>query len=95
MKINNFLQKTASGLLATVLAFAPLAVSAEGTTYTAIHGGTVNVEKYLIMDTNANVPNVTFDYTIAPGTAQNASGSNAHVFAGPSGALIGTAAFTT
>jgi hypothetical protein len=78
-------------LMGMTLAAPVTPIAAAGTTYTAIHGGPVKVEKYLVMDKNANVPNVTFNYTIAPGAAQNASGTNAKVFAGnDANAVAGT-----
>ena len=55
---------------------------AENFAYTAVNGGTVYVENYLVMDSTANVPNVTFKYSITAGAAQVASGTNARVFAG-------------
>ena len=92
MKIIN--KVAACAMAAAIAAGYAAPVMAAGTTYTAIPGGSVNVEKYLVMDKDANVPNVTFEYAIASGTAQNASGTNARVFAGPTGAEIGTATFT-
>lgn len=75
--------KFTTGILAVMTALAcGSAVMADGTTYTGQAGSSVNVEKYLVMDQNANVPNVTFNYTIAAGAAQNASAGNAAVYAG-------------
>lgn len=83
-------------LMGMTLAAPVTPIAAAGTTYTAIHGGPINVEKYLVMDKNANVPNVTFNYTIAPGAAQNASGTNAKVFAGnDANAVAGTPTIAT
>lgn len=63
-------------------------------------GGTTTFNKYLVMDANANVPNVTFDFSIAPGEAVAASGSNPAIYAGNDSHVSGTptvgdAAFTT
>ena len=64
-------------------------VHADPFAYTPVAGGTIYIENYLKMDGNANVPNATFSFSIAPGTAQNASTvSNvgySQVFAGPTG----------
>ncbi len=72
----------------------------EGTVYSPVGGGKdIVVEKYLIMDKEANVPNVTFRYSIAPGPAQNAEDSVLQVFAGDDASkvtgtpTIGTAVF--
>lgn len=53
------------------------ALAAAGQTYTSTDGANVVIfEKYLTMDKEANVPNITFNYTIAAGTAQNANVDN-------------------
>lgn len=51
---------------------------AAGRTYNATTDGAnvVVFEKYLTMDKEANVPNLSFNYTIAAGTAQNANVDN-------------------
>ncbi len=53
--------------------------------YTPIAGGTTAFDKYLVMDEGANVPNVTFEYTVTAGTAQtfNEGGKTIAVYAGP------------
>ncbi|MBO4877535.1 MAG: hypothetical protein J5501_05995 [Ruminococcus sp.] len=55
------------------------------TTYTPVAGGETEFDKYLVMDEGANVPNVTFEYTITAGTAQPFSegGKTIAVYAGP------------
>lgn len=63
-------------------------------------GGTTTFKKYLVMDANANVPNVTFNFSITPGKAVAASGSNPAIYAGNDSHVTGTptvgdAAFTT
>lgn len=79
----NKASKFTTGILAVMTALAcGSTVLAEGTTYTGQTGSSVNVEKYLVMDQNANVPNVTFSYAIAAGAAQDASDGNAAVYAG-------------
>ena len=63
-------------LLISLLA---LPVSAENEPVT---GGTFNFNKYLVMDKNANVPNVSFTFSIAAGAAVTASGTNHVIYAG-------------
>lgn len=55
------------------LLWTPCAVMAAGQTYNATTDGAnmVIFEKYLIMDQEANVPNVTFQYTIRGGNAKD------------------------
>ena len=60
----------------------------------SVNGEKTNLDKYLIMGKDANVPNVEFAYTIAPGTAIAAGTDTLAVLAGPTGATIGTAKFT-
>lgn len=82
-----------AALIVTGAVTAPV-FAAEGVKYTELTGGKVAVEKYLIMDEEASVPNVTFKYSIAPGVAQNSDGSTtSQVHAGEAGATIGTAVF--
>ncbi len=49
---------------------------------TPAQGGKMTFNKYLVMDANANVPNVTFKFTIAQGKAVSASGGNPAIYAG-------------
>lgn len=62
--------------------------------YTAINGSNLTMDKYLIMDKDANVPNATASFTITPGTAIPATANTLEVKAGPAGATIGSATFT-
>ena len=84
----------------------PAPAFAAGTDYTAgvTANATTTFDKYLVMDSDANVPNVIFNYTIAPGTTQNydVNGQKFQVNAGGSNGSSGTpsiqadqAAFTT
>lgn len=52
---------------AMTASMAPAAVA--GTTYTPVAGTSCNFNKYLIMDSGDSVPNATFSFTVAPGTA--------------------------
>lgn len=62
-------RKIAPILGASVLAFgammAPTVPVFAADAYTKATGGSVNIEKYLVMKSNAEVPNVTFNFTIA------------------------------
>lgn len=65
---------------------------------TPVRGPVVYAQKYLVMDEEANVPNVTFEYRIEPGTAipYNKKENKSAVIAGPTGgAAIGKAVFTS
>lgn len=64
---------------------------------TPVDGGTTTFNKYLVMDADANVPNVTFGFTITAGTAQEASGGSPAIYAGvtPNLITVSDASFTT
>ena len=53
----------------TMLSSVAFAAEDPGYTYTAISGSKIHAEKYLVMDDEANVPNVTFKYSIRAGRA--------------------------
>lgn len=81
-------------LLAVVLCMSiATAAFAEGESYTKA-GATTSFNQYLVMKTDANVPNVTFAYTITPGTAIPASTGKFEVLAGVGTPTVGTAEFT-
>jgi uncharacterized protein (UPF0333 family) len=48
----------------------------------SVTGPTVTFDKYLVMKSNANVPNETFSFTISPGTAVAAVGTSPEIYAG-------------
>lgn len=50
--------------------------------YTPAEGATTTFTKYVLMNENANVPNATFNFTVAPGTAVEATKDTAKVYAG-------------
>lgn len=61
-----------AGLAAVMLACAALPVSAAGTNYSGMATDSLTsttLDKYLVMDEGANVPNVEFAYSIAKGSA--------------------------
>lgn len=64
---------------------------------TPVSGGTTTFNKYLVMDADANVPNVTFGFTVTAGTAQEASGGSPAIYAGvtPNLIAVSDASFTT
>ena len=72
-------------MVASMALSMPLGASAAGTNYTAVNGSTTSFDKYLVMDEGSNVPNVSFEYTVTAGTAQNfdASGKTIAVYSGP------------
>ncbi len=64
-------------MIASMALSMPLGASAAGTQYTAgltnatdgtnpVSQNTTTIDKYLVMDVNANVPNASFDFSIAP-----------------------------
>lgn len=53
-----------------IAVFAVMPISGGAVNYIAVNGGTTNFDKYLVMDEGANVPNVSFQYTVEAGTAQ-------------------------
>ena len=94
------LQKFAVIVLVVMMVAALAAPAlAAGRNYTAISGGIVKVEKYLVMETTARTPAVTFTFTAAPGTAKAATETKLAVRAGNDSAVtgtpvVGTAVFT-
>lgn len=81
--MNKYLSKI-SGVTAA-LAAAGLTVTpvcAAGTSYTAVNGTNTSFETTVYMRATASVPNVTFHYAVAAGTAQAASNGNLAVLAG-------------
>ena len=69
-------------LLAAVLLVAAALPSAFAFKYTAVEGTSTTFYKYLVMDVDANVPNATFAFTVAPGTAIAATENRVAVLAG-------------
>lgn len=84
-----------TALMVALLVFSPVSALAETVEYEAIPGTTVNFNKYLVFPADANVPNVTFAYTIAPGEAIAAASGKAAVLAGTATPTVGTAVFST
>ena len=82
-------------LLAFVLLLGTTAITASAeTTYTPI-GGSTEIVKNLVVDDDANIPNITFSYTIRRGTPQDATATTIEILESPlGGGSIGTAAFS-
>ena len=59
--------------------------SAAGSDYTAVNGSTTSFDKYLVMNAASDVPDVSFEYTVAAGTARtfSASDKTIAVYPGP------------
>ena len=81
-------------LAAALLVAAALPSAFAANAYTAIKGGTFNFNKELTIEDGANVPNVTFGFTITPGESAGATENRIAISAGPEGAKIGNATFT-
>ena len=86
--------------LVMLLAFALLigttaiTASAETTTYTPI-GGSTTLVKNLVVDKDANIPDITFNYTIRRGTPQDATATTIEILESPlGGGSIGSAVFS-
>lgn len=78
--MNKTMKHVLTFALALVMCLA-LAAPAMAFTYTAIPGGSTSFQKYLVLESTANVPDVTFSFTIEPGDAVPAEG----VLPGPTG----------
>ena len=82
-------------LLAFVLLLGTTAITASAeTTYTPI-GGSTELVKNLVVDDDANIPNITFSYTIRRGTPQDATATTIEILESPlGGGSIDTAVFS-
>ena len=79
-------------VFALIFAFAAIPASA-ATTYTPIGGSTTFV-KNLVVESDANIPDITFGYTITRGTPVAATSSTIEILASEVGASIGNATFS-
>ena len=79
-------------LLAFALLIGTTAITASAeNTYTAATGGTTTFSKYLIVDSDAHIPNVTFDFSIVPiTTGKSATTSTVAVYAPAAAGVTGT-----
>ena len=69
-------------LAATLLLLVSLLAMPVSAANKPVAGGTFDFDKYLVMDENANVPNVSFTFNIVAGDAVTASGTNHVIYAG-------------
>lgn len=63
--------KTGATMLTMAMLLNGTTVFAADNSYQGVNGESTSFDKYLVMDQEANVPNASFTYTIAPGTAKN------------------------
>lgn len=78
--------KTTAVLTALLVAgMATTPVMAEGSTYTPVTSDPINFDTTIYMKNTAKVPNITFKYAVAAGTAQAATAGNLAVLAGNDG----------
>ena len=82
-------------LLAFALLLGTTAITASAvTTYDPI-GGSTEIVKNLVVDDDANIPNITFSYTIRRGTSQDATATTIEILESPlGGGSIDTAVFS-
>lgn len=76
MKKKRFLTTLAAAALAASMLSALPASAANYDSTKWATGGTTTIKKYLVLDKKANVPNVTFSYTIAPGAEAKYEGKD-------------------
>lgn len=75
MNLRKNLGRVASTIVATALLASVATVPAFAADYTAVKGGTMTFDKYLVMDVDANVPTADFAFAIGAGTAVSATDS--------------------
>lgn len=63
--------KTGATMLTMAMLLNGTTVFAADNSYRGVTGESTTFDKYLVMDQEANVPNASFTYTIAPGTPKN------------------------
>ncbi len=79
-------------ITALIMSFAIISTSA-ATTYTPI-GGSTTIAKNLVVEDDANIPDITFGYTITRGTPVAATANTIEILASEVGASIGNATFS-
>lgn len=99
IKGGNTMKKNLTTIMVMLLAFALListtAITASAEiTYEPI-GGSTSLVKNLVVDDDANIPGITFNYTIRRGTPQDATATTIEILESPlGGGSIGTAVFS-
>ena len=82
-------------LLAFALLIGTTAISASAeNTYTPVNGTNTQFNKYLVVDKDTNIPAISFDFTVAPGTAVAATATTPAILAGVGTPTIATVTFT-
>lgn len=79
MKLSKNLGRIATTLVATAMLASVSAVPAFAAVYTAVKGGTMPFDKYLVMDADANVPTADFTFKIGAGDAVNATANSPEI----------------
>lgn len=82
------------GVMTAALMTLTMAAPVSAANYTAVAGGSVTMEKYLVIDSQASIPAAEFNFSIAAGTAVEATADAQKVWAGlnPEAVKIGDAA---
>ena len=78
---------------ALIMGIAAISASAEDT-YTPVIGTNTQFNKYLVVDSDTNIPAISFNFTVAPGTAVAATPTTPAVLAGVGTPTIATVTFT-
>lgn len=96
VKMTKFVRRVMTIAAAMLMVFTVFAaaVPAQAVENTPAAGGTTTFNKYLVMPKDANVPNVTFTFTIAPGVAVAATGSSSAIYAGDDTNVTGAPTIT-
>lgn len=82
-------------LMATALIMSIAAISASAEdTYTPVNGTNTQFNKYLVVDSDTNIPAISFNFTVAPGEAVAATSSTPAILAGVGTPSIATVTFT-
>ncbi|MBQ1453836.1 MAG: hypothetical protein IIZ23_07695 [Ruminococcus sp.] len=92
MKKRTFKLMAVAMVFALIFAFAAIPASA-ATTYTPI-GGNTTIVKNLVVESDANIPDITFGYTITRGTPVAATSNTIEILASEVTASIGNASFS-
>lgn len=95
MKKRTFKIMAIAMVFALIFAFAAIPTSAANT-YTPVPGTSTQFNKYLVVDQDANIPAISFNFTVAPGTpvAANTTNNTPAVLAGVGAPTIETVTFT-
>lgn len=78
---------------ALIMSIAAISASAENT-YTPVKGTNTQFNKYLVVDSDTNIPAISFNFTVASGEAVAATPSTPAILAGVGAPTIATVTFT-